>query len=142
MIPEEHRTFLEQHRLCIVGYSRKNGPPSLSPTYYYMDGDDICISTTASRAKARAVRRDPEITVCVLGEQMPFPYLTVYGRGSVTEEGAVEAMMSAGEAMTGKPVPEAARPAIEQRAKDEGRVLLRVTPESFFSTRTVGPKAE
>jgi PPOX class probable F420-dependent enzyme len=141
MIPEEHRQFLESHRLCVVGFARHAGPPSLSPTYYYLDGDDICISTTAGRAKARAVQRNPEVTVCVLGEQQPFPYLTVYGRGVVEPDRAVEAMRRAGEAMTGNPVPDAALPALEQRARDEGRVLLRITPESFFSTRTMGPRS-
>ena len=41
-----------------------------------MDGDDLLISTTATRAKAKAVRRDARVTVCVIGEQPPFPYLT------------------------------------------------------------------
>jgi PPOX class probable F420-dependent enzyme len=96
-----------------------------------MDGGDIIISTTRSRAKAKAVRRNPQVTVCVLGEAQPFPYLSVYGRARIEDEGAVEAMMKIGERMTGNPVPDAARPAVEKRAADEGRVVLRVTPESY-----------
>jgi hypothetical protein len=34
--------------------------------------------------------------------------------------------------MTGNAIPDAARPAIEKRAEDERRVVLRVTPESFI----------
>ncbi len=131
MTPEERKTFLAEHRLCVVGYERESGPPALSPVYYVMDGDDLLISTTASRAKAKAVRRSPEVSVCVLGEAMPFPYLTVFGRGSIEEDGAPDLMMRVGEKMSGNPIPEAARPAIEQRARDEGRVVLRVTPERF-----------
>ena len=131
MTPEERKKFLAEHRLCIVGYERRGGPPAMTPVYYVMDGDDIIISTTRSRAKAKQIRRDPMVSVCVLGEAMPFPYLTVYGRGSIEEDGAVDAMMRIGGAMRGEPVPEAARPAVEQRAKEEGRVVLRVTPEGF-----------
>ena len=40
-------------------------------------------------------------------------------------------MMKVGEKMTGNPIPESARPAIEKRAQDEGRVVLRVTPEAY-----------
>jgi hypothetical protein len=43
-------------------------------------------------------------------------------------------MMRIGEVMTGNPVPDAARPMVEKRASDEGRIVLRVTPHRFAST--------
>ena len=128
MTPEEQSDFLRNNRLVIVGIPRKNRAPHMSPVYYVMDGDDIIISTTASRWKAKAIRRNPAVSLCIIGEQQPFPYLTIDGRGVIEEQGAVETMMKVGARMTGNPIPEAARPAIEQRAKDEGRVVLRVTP--------------
>lgn len=131
MTREERKKFLNEHRLCVVGYGRRDGPPALSPVFYAMDGDDLIISTTQSRSKAKAIARNPQIPVCVLGEEMPFPYLTVYGRGRIEETRVVETMMKVGEKMSGNPIPEAARPAIEKRAEDEGRVVLRVTPEAF-----------
>lgn len=134
MTPEEQQAFLREHRLVIVGFARKAGPPHMSPVYYAMDGEDIVISTTASRLKAKAVRRSPQISLCVIGEQPPFPYLLVYGTGVIEEKGAVDVMMMVGEKMTGNPIPEAARPAIKKRAKDEGRVVLRVRPTGFAST--------
>ncbi len=132
MTPEERKAFLEEHRLAIVGAERKDAPPQLSPVYYVMDGDDLLISTTATRAKARVIRRDSRVSVCVLGEQPPFPYLTVYGGGRIETEGAVDVMMAVGGAMAGNPLPESMRPAIEQRAEKEQRVVLRVTPHSYF----------
>jgi PPOX class probable F420-dependent enzyme len=130
--PEERRTFLSEHRLAVVGAVRADGRPQLSPVYYTMDGDDLLISTTATRAKAKVVRRDSRVSVCVIGEQLPFPYLTVYGRGRVEEDGAVDVMMAVGGKMTGRTLLESARPALEERAKNEQRVVLRVTPESYF----------
>jgi len=94
MTPEERKAFLREHRLAVVGVERRNAPPQLSPVYYVMDGDDLLISTTATRAKAKAVRRTSRVSVCVLGERRPFPYLTVYGRGRIEADGAVEVMMS------------------------------------------------
>ena len=132
MIPEERKAFLKEHRLAVIGVERKAAPPQLSPVYYVMDGDDLLISTTATRAKARMIRRGTLVSVCVLGEEQPFPYLTVYGRGRIETEGAVDVMMAVGEKMTGGPLPESARPAVEERARNEQRVVLRVTPESFF----------
>lgn len=137
MIPKEHRQFLESHSLCIVGFSRKKGPPSLSPIYYWLDGEEIVFSTTKARGKGRAAARNADISLCVLDTTPPFPYLLVYGKARVDEAGAVEAMMKIGEIMSGNPVPEAARPAIEQRAKDEGRLAVRVAPYEFFKTTPI-----
>ena len=132
MTPEERKAFLQEHRLAIVGAERVDAPPQLSPVYYVMDGDDLLISTTATRAKSKVIRRNARVSVCVLGEQPPFPYLTVYGRGRIEAEGAADLMMMIGGVMAGNPVPESMRPAIEERAKTEQRVVLRVTPQSYF----------
>ena len=135
MTPEQRKLFLAENRYCLVGYNRGDGPPALSPVYYVMDGDDLLISTQAGRAKGKVLLRRPEVSVCVLGEKHPTPpYVTIYGRASIEHEGAVNLMMRIGEKMTGSPVPEAIRPALEQRARDEERVVLRVTPEAY-----VGP---
>jgi PPOX class probable F420-dependent enzyme len=131
MTPEDRKKFLEEHRLCVVAYARQSGPPAVTPVYYAMDGGDIVISTTRTRAKGKVLRRNPAVSVCVLGEAQPFPYLTVYGRARIEDEGAVDVMMKIGARMTGNAIPESARPAVEKRAQDEGRVVLRVTPEGF-----------
>src|SRR5215208_3176711 len=131
---EQQREFLNGHRLCVVGVERRAGPPSLTPVYYIMDGDDLLISTTASRAKAKLIQRNPAVSVCALGEEPPFPYLTVFGRGRIEEAGAADLMASVGEAISGRPLTTEARTALEERARQEGRVVLRVTPERFVST--------
>ena len=140
MTPEQ-RAFLESHRLVVVGIPRTSGPPHMSPVYYVLDRDDILISTTGSRFKARAIRKNHDVSLCVLAEEFPFPYLLVYGRGAVEETGAPDLMMRIAEKMSGKPLPDAAKPAIAERAAKEGRVVLRVTPYAFFSTQPIGKKA-
>ena len=128
---EERRDFLRNHRLAVLGTLRANGEAQLSPVYYLFDGRHIIVSTTGSRAKARNVRRDGRVTLCALSEEPPFAYLTVYGRGEILEENAVETMMAVGERVLGRPLGEEQRPAIEEQARQEGRVVLRIAPESF-----------
>ena len=140
MIPEEHRPFLESHSLAVVGFARKSGPPSLSPVYYFVDGDEIVFSTTTKRGKGRAVARSGELTLCIIDTNPPFPYLTVFGTAKAEKESAVDTMMKIGEIMTGNKLPDAARGAMEQRAEAEGRVSVRLTPTEFFSTRPIGSK--
>jgi PPOX class probable F420-dependent enzyme len=139
MNAEERRAFVERHRTCVFGYQRKEGPPSMSIVYYTMDGDDLLISTMADRAKAKAVQRLGEVSICVLDEQWPLTYLVVYGKASVERDlkqtGTV--MMKVGEIMSGNPIPESARPVVEQMAKREDRVVLRISPEFTFYTPPV-----
>jgi PPOX class probable F420-dependent enzyme len=130
MNPEERSAFLQANRFCVVAYNRKSGPPAVSPVYYVMDGEDLLISTQANRAKGRVLARNPEVSVCVLTENEPMPrYLTLYGRATLESEGAVDLTMRVGEKMTGAPLPESARPALETRARSEQRVVLRITPD-------------
>jgi PPOX class probable F420-dependent enzyme len=131
---EERRAFVHGNRTCIFGYERKSGPPSMSVVYYVMDGDDLLISTMADRAKAKAVQRNPEVSLCILTETWPFTYLLLYGRARVEREGVVDLMMRIGELMSGEKIPDAARPAVEAMAERERRVLVRVTPAATFET--------
>ena len=87
VIPTAHREFLESHRLAVVAV-QGDTRLSLTPVYYVVDGDHLLVSTQATRLKAREVRRDPDVVMCVLGEEFPFPYLTVYGTARIEEEGA------------------------------------------------------
>ena len=135
MIPDEHRQFLESHNVCVVGFARKSGPPSLSPVYYHVDGDEIVFSTTKTRGKGRAVARSPELTLCIVDADPPYQYLTVFGRARIDEASALEANLKAVEIITGSPISDAMRSVLEQRAKDEGRVAIRVTPVGYFKTQ-------
>jgi PPOX class probable F420-dependent enzyme len=134
-IPEHHREFVARNRLCVLGWNRSGdateGPP-LTPVFYVTDGDDVVISITEDRAKTRALRRDPAISVCVLGEEMPYPYVTFFGTARIEQEQAFEVMARVVESM-GRPLDDARRQALKERAEREQRVVLRVTPQRSVS---------
>jgi hypothetical protein len=108
----------------------------MSIVYYVMDGDDILVSTMAARGKAKAVRRHPKVSLCVLGEKWPPTYLVVYCDAKVeTEDDAVvDLMMRIAGVMAGNPMPESVRPMIAEGAKREDRVVLRLRPYATFCT--------
>ena len=132
MTPEERRQFLESHRLAVLGVERPGNPPHLSPVYYAVDGDEILVSVTDTRVKTALIRRAGRLTLCVLHEESPFPYLRVEGRGRIEADGAADVMMLIGGKMQGRELPDSMRPAIEERARNEQRVVLRVTPEAYY----------
>lgn len=131
---EERRDFVRAHRTAIFGYARAADGPSMSCVYYVMDGGDILVSTMAGRAKARAVRRNPKISLCVLDENWPPTYLLVYGDARIEEDGGEDMLIRICELMAEQPMPEAERRELAELAREERRVVVRVTPYATFES--------
>jgi PPOX class probable F420-dependent enzyme len=134
---EERRQFVRDHRTCVFGYARKAHGPAMTVVYYVMDGDDeLLVSTMAERGKTRAVDRDGKVSLCVLDESWPVKYLQVYGTGVVDRDPvlAADVLTSVIGLMAGEEVPASRRPQIEQMAKEEQRVVIRVRPYATFET--------
>ena len=141
MIPDHHREFVARNRLCVLSWNRSpdaSEAPPLTPVFYVTDGDDVLISVTEDRAKTRALRRDPAISVCVLGEEMPYPYVTLFGTAQIEQEEAFEVMARVIDSL-GRPLDADGRAALKERADREGRVVLRVTPHRSVSNLPVPP---
>jgi PPOX class probable F420-dependent enzyme len=136
MTAEERREFVRAHRTCVFGYGRKHDGPSMTIVYYVMDGDDILVSTMVERGKAKAVRRNPKVSLCVMDEKWPPTYLQVYCDASVeTElEAVTDLMMRIAGVMAGQAMPESVRGQVRQGALAEKRVVLRLRPYETFET--------
>ena len=137
MLPSERREFVRTHRTCIYGYARKADGPSMSVVYYIpTDTDELLISTMQARGKARAIRRDPKVSLCVLDERWPFAFLQVYCDARLDDDPrlVVDVMMAVGGRMSGTPLGEEARPVVEGMAKKEDRVVVRCRPYATFAT--------
>jgi PPOX class probable F420-dependent enzyme len=137
--PADRREFVRSHRTAIFGYRRKNDGPAMTALYYVMDGDDILISTMQDRAKAKAIARDPKVSLCVLDEQWPPTYITVFCDATIdaTADTDLDAVVDLNarilEVMAGRPL-EQNRAEAEELAKREGRVRLRLRPYETFMT--------
>jgi PPOX class probable F420-dependent enzyme len=133
---EERRGFVAQHRTAIFGYNRRQDGPAMTVVYYVVDGDDILVSTMSARAKAKAVKRNQKVSLCVLDEQWPLTYLQVYCDAKVeTDHDAnVDLGMRIAAVMAGAPMPDEVRPMIAEGVRREGRVVLRLTPYVTFET--------
>jgi hypothetical protein len=131
---DERRAFVRGHRTGVFGYNRKSDGPAQSIVYYVMGGDDILVSSMGARAKAKAVERLGKVSLCVLDEQWPPTYLVVYCDAKIEREpkGVTDLMMRIAGVMAGKEMPETVRPLVEEGAKREGRVVVRLTPYATF----------
>jgi PPOX class probable F420-dependent enzyme len=131
----ERRDFVRKHRTAIFGYGRKAHGPSMSCIYYVMDGDDILVSTMRGRAKAKAVERNGKVSLCVLDEKWPPTYILVYGDATIEEDTDYNLLIAIVELMaSGKKMPEKERADLRALGAKEGRVVVRIRPESTFET--------
>src|ERR1039457_4114650 len=132
MDSSERRQFVRDHRTCVFDYARREHGPAMTIVYYVMDGDDILVSTMAGRGKAKAVERDPLVSLCVLDENWPMTYLQVYGtaRLETDREQAADLLRRIVELMAGQPVPAERREQIAQLSAEEQRGGVRGAPAS------------
>src|SRR5256714_15466348 len=128
MDQEERREFVAKYRTAMFGFGRRDHGPAMSIVYYVMDGGDILVSTMAERGKAKAVARNPKVSLAVLDEQWPPTYLLVYGDARIETEidAATDLSMQIAGVMAGEPMPEGGRPAGREAAMDEQRGVLRI----------------
>ena len=136
MTPEERRQFVLEHRTAIFGYNRAKDGPAMSIVYYAATPEEIVVSTMAERAKAKAVARSPKVSLCVLDEKWPPSYLQVYCDAEIVTDfdSVVEVMMRIAGVMAGQPMSDDVRPMVEEGARAEKRVALRLRPYATFYT--------
>ena len=137
MTPEQRRQFVSDHRTAIFGYNRAQHGPAMSIVYYAVgDEDELLVSTMAERAKAKAVARNPKVSLCVLDEQWPPSYVQVYCDAVIDSDFdfVVDVMMRIAGVMAGQPMSDDARPIVEEGARAENRVAVRLKPYATFYT--------
>ena len=145
MLPSERREFVHTHRTCIFGYERRADGPAMSVVYYIpTDTDELLVSTMRDRAKAKVVGRSGKVSLCILDERWPFAYLQVYCDAVVdTDEKLVcDVMMAVGGRMSGKPLPEEARPAVDAMAKARGARGPPVPPLRHVRAASAPPSSQ
>jgi PPOX class probable F420-dependent enzyme len=138
VLTPEQVQFLRQNRYAIVAAIRRDGTPQQTLVIYALDGDDtIIFSSGGDRVKLKLLRRDPRISLCVINEDPHIRYLTVTGKAEFVEdyEQVVESMLKVHTQLRGEPLPEAERPAFEERVRNEGRVIVRVKIEDAIPRR-------
>ena len=112
---------------------RKDGSAHVVPVWVAVDGDEIVFNTGRDSAKAKAMVRDPRVSLCFDDETPPFTFVTVAGTVTLTSDPAE--MLHWATIIGGRYMG-------ADRADEYGRrnavpeeVLVRVTP-----TRVVGVK--
>jgi PPOX class probable F420-dependent enzyme len=128
----EREAFLKSNRFCVLATLRRDGRARLSPMASAYDGGEILITTRSSRAGAITARRDPRVTVCCFNPELRRPYVSVTGKAVVVQDEALFLKLTS--LIRGRELDDEELTAARKRYVDEGRVVLRITPEELFDT--------
>lgn len=86
---DECKAFVrEAPRTAIVGVTRADGRPHCSPVWIELDGDQIVFTTDHDSLKARVIRRDGRLSLCLDDKNPPFAYVTIDGTATLSDDPA------------------------------------------------------
>lgn len=121
----EVRAFLEEAKWPgVLSTLGPNGAPITSAVWFALVGDDIVISTPASRPKARNARLDARVSFIVDTKERPYKGVAIEGTAAVIDDPARQSMRTIAERYLGTVLP----PAMEERIAATERVMLKITP--------------
>jgi PPOX class probable F420-dependent enzyme len=84
---DERREFLlEGTRTGKVATTRADGRPHITPVWFTLEGDEILFTTAETSLKAKTIRRDPRVAMCVDDQQPPFSYVLVEGTATLSDD--------------------------------------------------------
>jgi PPOX class probable F420-dependent enzyme len=123
----ELREFLDAHRVGVLATVASDGKPRQSVVYYARDGERLLISTESKRLKAREVRRTGWASLCVRGDEQPYPSAVFSGPAEILTEdiGRPTAAIMQRIAST----PELPEPQTDEALAAVDRVILAITVE-------------
>ena len=124
MTPEV-RAFLDEAKWPgVLSTLSPKGAPITSAVWFALDGEEIVISTPATRPKARNARLDARVSFIVDTKERPYKGVAIEGEARVNEDDGKREMRTIAERYLGPDLPEA----MEQRIASTDRVVLRIRP--------------
>ena len=71
--------FLQEPRFAVVGTTRRNGTPQLTPVWYLYEDKRVYLSTDVTSAKYRNLRRDRRVCLCIAAAHPDARAVMIYG---------------------------------------------------------------
>lgn len=136
MTDDERRRFLaEGTRTGKLATVRSDGRPHVVPIWFVLDGDDLLFNTGADSVKARAIRRDPRVVVCVDREEPLYDYVVVEGTATISDD--LAEMLPWATRIAARYMGADNADAYGKRNAVPGEILVRVKPTRFIAVKDI-----
>ena len=115
MTPKELEEFLSRPLVVTFTTIGDDGSPHVSPIWYEYDEGKFYSWVDAGSVKARNIRGDPRVALCIATHDEPYKYVLAEGLCEIVREGVAQRASSIGARYYGE---------------DRGRKFVRETMES------------
>src|SRR5438128_1847264 len=130
MTEAEAREYVAKNHRGVLTTQMRNGRPQLSSISYAVDHDGLIkISVTEDRSKTKNVRRDPRVSLLVLGDNF-YEYVVVEGTARIQDENPVPDLRRVYEMIQGKPHPNWAE--FDEAMVRDRRVLMHIPIDRLY----------
>ena len=120
--------LLREPIISIITTLRANGSPHMTPVWHIVDGEEIVVAVARNTVKARNVRNNPNVALCVAANELPQRWLLANGTARILEDRVEEIVRAVSYHYLG---PEDGAPYVEDILGKLDFVLLRMTPTSI-----------
>ena len=123
-LPTELDEFLSQPNPSVIGTLRPDGSPHTAATWYLWENGRVLVNMDEGRKRLEYLRRDPRVSITVLGAEDWYHHVTLVGRAAVIEDDPhLEAIDRRSIRYTGEPYGQ----------RDRGRVSAWIEVESWYA---------
>lgn len=77
------QAFVLEHHRAVLGTTRRDGTPQMSPVLVSVEGDALMISTRVTALKVTNIERDPRVHLCVLSDGFFGPWVQISGTAEI-----------------------------------------------------------
>ena len=125
------RDFIARSHRGVLATIKRDGRPQMSNVSYTLDDDGLIkISVTQDRAKTRNARRDPRVSMTILGDNW-YEYVVIEGTAEIRDgQDVLVELRRVYERITGKPHPNWQE--FDEAMVRDRRCVLAVTIERIY----------
>jgi PPOX class probable F420-dependent enzyme len=143
MSKKEIRRFLMQGTLTgKLATVKKDGSPHVVPIWFTLDhsnnnsNGDIIFTTNSMSVKAKNIRRDNRVSICIDDQTPPFSFVTVYGAAK-TQQYKPNELVKWATKIAGRYMGRKNAESYGKRNSAEGELLVRVKPTRIVAEKDI-----
>ena len=134
MSHDEYLHFmLDRPRTAKVSTASLDGQPHIAPVWFEMDGETIIFTTWHTTVKAKHIRQNPRISLCVDDDTPPFSFVVVEGTAEIATP-TPEEFLHWATRLAGRYMGPALADSYGKRNAVPGELMIRVTPTKIIAT--------
>jgi PPOX class probable F420-dependent enzyme len=123
-LPRELDDFLSRPNPAVIATLQPDGSPHTAATWYVWDNGRVLVNMDESRKRLQYVRKDPRVSITVVGQDEWYRHVTLRGRAvSIDPDSELEGIDRLARHYTGNPYPD----------RVHGRVSAWIEVESWHS---------